>query len=331
MDDIVIAQPVDADIADTLNSFGRVWMNPGPDPLTAPALAGRCRSAKALMAFMTERIDAEFLEGCPDLKIIAGALKGHDNLDLAACSERGVAVSIVPDLLTEPTAELALGLMIAVCRNMLPGDRYVRSGQFAGWRPKFFGNSINGATIGIVGAGKVGQALLTLLQGFRCRRLYFDKSPMSETRGRELDAEYAALDDLVAQSDFLVLGLHLTGDTIGMADAAFLKRMKPGSYLINPARGSLVVEADVADALENGHLAGYAADVFETEDWSRTDRPSAVEPALLTSESTVLTPHIGSAVTEVRREIVKSAAASIAECLSGNVPANAVNKEALGA
>jgi phosphonate dehydrogenase len=330
-DRIVVAQPIDSDIVADLSRLGAVHAHPGPEPLSAGALAARCAEAEALMAFMTERIDAAFLDACPRLRIVAGALKGFDNIDVEACSARGVAVSIVPDLLTEPTAELALGLTIAVARHMLPGDAHVRSGAFAGWRPRLYGGSIQGATVGVVGAGAVGRAVLRLLRGFRCARLYHDAQPLAAEEEAALDAGWAPLDALAAQADIVILALPLTPRTQGLVDAAFLARMKPGALLVNPARGSLVEEAAVAEALESGRLAGYAADVFESEDWARPDRPEAVHPGLRASERTVLTPHLGSAVTEVRRAIARSAADAIMERLSGRMPAAAVNARALGA
>ncbi len=325
MSDIIVAQPVDPDIVESLRSYGSVHMHKGPEPLSPRALKEHCTSATALMAFMTECIDEDFLAGCENLRVIAGALKGFDNIDVRACSARGVAVTIVPDLLTEPTAELALGLMIAVSRNMRSADTYVRSGSFAGWRPHYFGGSIFGATIGVVGAGRVGQAILRLLTGFRCESLYCDKNRLSPDEEASLRASFASLEEVTERADFLVLALPLTEETMGIVDADFIARMKAGSYLINPARGSLVQEAAVADALNGGHLAGFASDVFEVEDWARGDRPARIDPVLLESERTYLTPHIGSAVTTVRREIARSAADSIKAVLSGTIPRTAVN------
>lgn len=326
---IVVAQPVEKDVIEDLSSLGPVFMNEGPEPLVKDALREHCASAAALMAFMTECVDESFLEACPDLKIVAGALKGFDNIDVDACSRRNIAVTIVPDLLTEPTAELALGLMIGVSRHMIPADHYVRSGQFAGWRPRFYGSSIQGATVGVVGAGRVGQSILKLLEGFRCERLYFDRAPLTAEQERALKSAYVPLDELKARSDFVVLALPLTNETMGLVNQDFIDGMKPRSYLINPARGSLVVETAVAKALETGHLTGFAADVFESEDWARAGRPDAVHLSLRQSDRTMLTPHIGSAVTDVRSAIVRSAADSIGSVLSGTVPETIINAEAL--
>ncbi|MEM6401762.1 MAG: NAD(P)-dependent oxidoreductase [Cyanobacteria bacterium P01_D01_bin.116] len=326
---IVIAQPVAADVEAQLQAIGEVVANPGPEPLTDAALRGACADADALVAFMTERVDDALLAVCPRLRIVAGALKGFDNIDVEACGRRGVAVTIVPDLLTEPTAELTLGLMIALCRNMRAGEAHLRSGRFAGWRPRFYGGAINGATVGVIGAGRVGCAILRLLNGFRCERLYYDARRLEPELEAALDAAPVGLDALATRSDFVVLALPLTSATLGLVDAGFLSRMKPGAYLINPARGSLVDEAAVVDALAPGRLGGYAADVFEMEDWARADRPAKIHPALLNSEKTILTPHIGSAVADVRRAIEQSAADSVAAMLRGEIPTTAINADAL--
>lgn len=326
---IVLAQPVHKAVVARLRQVGNVEMNAGPDPFRADELAGRCREASALMAFMTERVDDAFLQQCPKLKIVAGALKGYDNIDVDACSRRGVAVSIVPDLLTEPTAELALALMISVARNLGPAERHVRSGQFRGWRPTYFGTGIAGATVGVIGAGKLGQAILRLLSGFEAEKLYADRARLPLEREEALKATFTSVEDICRRADYVVLALPLTAKTLGLVNRDFLELMRPEAFLINPARGSLVSEAAIAEALDTGRLAGYAADVFEFEDWARNDRPHCIEPRLLASAKTVLTPHLGSAVTEVRRQITQSAADSILAVLGGRLPETVINEGAL--
>ena len=326
---IVVPNRIEDALLTMLRDVGDVIANPDTAPLTPAELRAHCRDAAALMAFMTETVDADFLDACPDLRIVAGALKGFNNLDVAACTARGVLVTIVPDLLTEPTAELAVGLMIALARNMRAGDAHVRSGDFAGWRPHLYGGSIQGATVGVIGAGAVGREILRLLSGFRGTRLYHDVRPLDPTTEKALNTTRAPLDQVVALSDFVILALPLTEATQGMVDADFLARMKPGARLINPARGSLVDEAAVTRALDAGHLGGYAADTFEMEDWTRPDRPHRIHPGLIASDRTVLTPHIGSAVVEVRQAIAASAADSIITVLGGGVPDTLVNPEAL--
>lgn len=314
--DIVVTQPVHASVAESLKQVGSVYVNPGPEPMTPTELTNACQSARALMAFMTERIDRPLLQACPNLQIVAGALKGFDNVDLAACEESGVRFTYIPDLLTEPTAELTIGLMIALARHVRDGDAHIRSGTFAGWRPTRYGGSINGATVGVVGAGAVGRTILRMLTGFDCRRIYTDTRAPRAEHAAQLQAQAVPFDQLISESDFVVLATPLTPDTLHLVDAGVIARMKPGSYLVNPARGSVVNEHDVAAALHSGHLGGYAADVFEMEDQSRGDAPSTVDPGILAAPNTVLTPHLGSAVRSVREAIEQAAADEIIQALS---------------
>lgn len=291
-------------------------------PWPAEELLTHAREADAIMAFMPDRIDAAFLDACPRLRVIGAALKGYDNIDVEAARARGVAVTIVPDLLTRPTAELAVGLTIALGRHLLAGDAAIREKGFNGWRPEFYGLGLAGSTVGILGYGKVGQAIARCLSGFGCTVLASDAHWAPAVPE---DATRATMETLAREADIVILGMPLTAATTGIVDRAFLRAMKPGALLVNPARGSLVEEAAVADALEDGHLGGYAADVFECEDWAREDRPRQIEPRLLAmTGKTVLTPHIGSAVVQARRAIEHSAADSILRVLAGEVPETAL-------
>jgi phosphonate dehydrogenase len=310
-----------------LAAHGNVIANVAPEPWPNGMVQEKCREADAVLAFMPDRIDASFLAACPRLKVIGAALKGYDNIDVAAADRAGVWVTIVPDLLTVPTAELAIGLMLALSRHMIAGDRRIRTHGFNGWRPTLYGKGLEGAQVGIVGFGRVGQAIAERLAGFRCRIHACDTRSNPVPAHLTRTVSEIALSDLLAQSDYVVLALPLVDATQHIIDAAALARMKPGAVLVNPARGSLVDEQAVADAIDAGRLAGYAADVFECEDWARSDRPSAIDARLTASGApTVLTPHIGSAVVDVRREIELSAARSIIEVLAGREPSFAVNK-----
>lgn len=301
-------------------------VNDAPDPWPYREVRERCRDADGILAFMTDRIDAGFLAACPNLKVVGAALKGYDNIDAAAAEEAGVWVTIVPDLLTVPTAELAIGLILSLGRHIVAADARVRNRGFTGWRPELYGAGIANATVGIAGLGHVGRAIATRLSSFGCRILGYDTATHALPAPLTEQVERVDFDTLLARSDYLVLALPLTAATQSLVNAAAIMRMKPGARLVNPARGSLVDEAAVADALESGRLAGYAADVFECEDWAREDRPAGIEPRLVgRGARTVLTPHIGSAVTEVRREIELSAARNIVAVLSGQVPPDAVN------
>lgn len=319
---IVLTNRVFPETRAALERVGRVVANESSEPWSYHEVVERCGEAAGLMAFMTDRIDRAFLERCPELKVIGAALKGYDNIDIDAARERGVQVTIVPDLLTEPTAELAIGLMIALGRHIPRGDVGIRRQGFAGWRPRLYGTGIANSTVGIVGFGLVGRAIARRLSGFGCRVVAFDAAPIDADAG----VEQVTLDEVLKLSDFVVLGLPLTEATTGLIDAGAIGRMRRGALLVNPARGSLVDEAAVADALASGHLGGYAADVFECEDWARPDRPTAIDARLTAPGArTVLTPHIGSAVTSARRQIELSAAASILQALAGETPAGLVN------
>lgn len=288
----------------------------GDAPLSREAAMAAAADADALMAFMTDRIDAAFLAACPRLRIVGAALKGYDNIDLEAARDAGVWVTIVEDLLTGPTAELAIALMLTLGRRVLAADADMRRTGFEGWRPRYYGRGLAGETVGLLGYGAVGQAIARRLDGFGCRLLASDRTTPADGR-----VEAVGFDALLAESDWLVLALPLTSETTGVIDRAEMARLKPGAMLINPARGSLVNEAAVADALETGRLGGYAADVFECEDWARADRPAAIEPRLLAHDArTVLTPHIGSAVVGSRRAIEASALRSIMAALAGASP-----------
>jgi phosphonate dehydrogenase len=274
------------------------------------------RNADALMVFMPDSLDEAFLRECPNLRIVAGALKGCDNFDVAACTRLGIWFTIVPDLLSEPTAELALTLMLGLSRNVLPGDRLIRSGEFRGWRPILYGTGLAGSTVGIIGFGAVGRALARMLQGFSCRVQYYDPSVDGST----------PLNVLLASSNFVLPLLPLTAETLHLLGRDALAAMKHGSYLINVSRGSVVDEEAVADALEAGYLAGYAADTFEMEDWARPDRPREISPRLLRlTDRTLFTPHLGSAVASARLEIELAAANNILQALRGERPEGAIN------
>lgn len=304
---ILVTNQAHPDALAVLRGFARVEANAGDNPWPREELLRRAAEADGMLAFMTDHVDADFLAHAPRLRAIGCALKGADNFDLAACRARDVAVSVVPDLLTAPTAELAVGLMIGLGRHLIAGDALVRGGGFAGWRPILFGAGLEGAEVGIIGMGAVGRAIARRLEGFGCALAFHDPGVEGS---RPLPA-------LLAGSDWVVLAAPLNPATLHLIDAASLALMRPGALLVNCARGSLVDEAAVAAALESGALGGYAADVFEMEDWARADRPAAIPPALLAHPRTLFTPHLGSAVVEVRRRIAVQAATALAEFFAG--------------
>jgi phosphonate dehydrogenase len=286
-----------------------------------------CRSARAVVMCMSDRLDESFLRNCPDLAIVATVLKGYDNFDVGACTRNGVWFTNVPDLLTAPTAELTIGLLLGLGRNLMPCDRLVRSGEFAGWRPTLYGCGLADRTVGLVGMGALGRAVARRLVPFEAMILYADPVPLPADDPLSTRVERVALPELLGRSDYVVLLTPLTGSTHHLIGREQLKLCRHGAYLVNVGRGSVVDELAVADELASGHLAGFAADVFAMEDWVRPGRPQRIPEALLADgERTLFTPHLGSAVDAVRREISLTAARNVLQVLRGEVPENAANR-----
>jgi phosphonate dehydrogenase len=230
-------------------------------------------------------------------------------------------VTIVDDLLTEPTAELAVGLLLALDRSLVAGDAHVRQGRHDGWRPQFYGWGLTGRTVGIVGFGRVGRAIARRLLGMGMRVIYTDPNP----HDAESLASPRSLSDLMQESDAIVMAAPYSpaGAIIGAEE---LQTLRPGALLVNVGRGSTVDEDAIVHALTNGKLRGYAADVFAFEDRGRPEAPLGPPPALLAlSDRTVFTPHLGSAVVDARDSIEVAAATSIVAALLGEEPPGAVN------
>ena len=323
---VVITHKVHQETLDLLCDHCEVTPNQTMETLPREEIRRRVGTADAMMAFMPDWVDADFLAACPQMKVIGAALKGYDNFDVAACTARGIWLSIVPDLLTVPTAELAIGLTIGLTRKMIQADARVRCGKFAGWRPEFFGLGIAGPAIGILGMGAIGQAIAERLNGWGATLLYNDRVPIPAPGGEARPSvARRSLEEVLSESDIVILALALAPDTIHLINDRTLALMKPGAYLVNPCRGSVVSEAAVLTALTSGQLGGYAADVFELEDWAREDRPREIAPGLLGHPNTMFSPHIGSAVKKVRLAIELRAAENILQALSGKPPMDAVN------
>lgn len=322
---IVITNRVHQDVVDLLRRRCDVEMNMGAEAWSRDELAKRACDATGLIAFMHDCIDHAFLSCCPNLRIVAGVLKGYDNFDVQACTDHRVWLSVVPDGLTAATAELAIGLLLGISRHIVQGDAYVRRG-YKGWRPIFCGDGLEQKTIGIVGMGSIGQAVAKRLRGFDCRVLYFDEQQINSQRAAQLEVRFTFFEELLRASSFVIIALPLNQRSKHLFNAHSINQMKRGSYIVNPARGSIVDEEAVADALRSGQLAGYAADVYEMEDWSRKDRPTAISRKLLNCpEHTILTPHLGSAEIRTRYAAEMEMAHSIVDYLDGRIPRGAVN------
>jgi phosphonate dehydrogenase len=326
---IVITNRVHPDVVDLLQARCRIEINLGSEPWSCEELVKKAGDSAGMIAFMTDCIDGGFLTRCPDLRIIASVLKGYDNFDVESCTANGVWFTVVPNGLTAATAELTVGLMIGISRHLVEADAHVRL-NYEGWRPIFYGQGLEHSTVGILGMGAIGQAVAKRLQGFDCRTLYFDERQITSHQAVSIGVRFAPFDELLKTSDFLVIALPLTGRTQHIINADTISNMKRGCYVINPARGSIVNEEAVADALASGKLAGYAADVFEMEDWARKDRPKAIASRLIADvEHTLLTPHVGSADRRARYLAEMEMAHSILDYLDGRTPRGAINNPLL--
>jgi glyoxylate reductase len=275
--------------------------------LERPALLRRVHEASALLCGPGDRIDKEVLDAAPRLRIVANHAVGYDNVDVPACTARGVWVSNTPDVLTDATADLTWALILALARRLREGERMLRAGEFRGWAPTMLlGRDLRGRTLGILGYGRIGRAVARRSEGFGMRVLF--------TSG----GGGVPLDELLEQSDVLSIHCPLNAGTRHLIGAAELLRMKRGALLVNTARGPIVDEAALVAALEAGHLGGAALDVFENE--------PAVHPGLLRRDDVVLLPHLGSATHETREKMARIALEQIERVLRGERPTTAVNR-----
>ncbi len=279
------------------------------------------KDAEALIVLLSDRIDEELLQGLPKLRIVANLGVGVDNIDLAAATRRGILVTNTPDVLTEATADLAWALLLAVARRITEADQDLRREGFPGWTflPKHLGVDVYGRTIGIVGFGRIGQAVARRAQGFSMRILYYSRTRKPEKEAT-LGAQYVSLAELLRESDFVVLSLPLTPQTRHLLGERELRLMKREAILVNVARGPIVDEGALAQALKEGRILGAGLDVFERE--------PEVHPELLSLKNVVLTPHIGSATWATRRRMAALAVDNVLAALRGEQPPTLVNKEA---
>ena len=269
--------------------------------------------ADALLCLLTDRVDAALLDRAPRLRVVANAVVGYEHVDVAACRARGIVVTNTPDVLTEATADLTWALLLAAVRGLPQSERSLRAGEFHGWGFwDYLGGDLMGKTLGIFGMGRIGKAVARRAAPFGMRVIYHNRSRLSADEELALGASYVDLDALIERSDVLSLHAPLTERTRHVIGRDALSRMKPGSWLINTARGPLVDEAALVDALRDGPLAGAGLDVYERE--------PAVEPGLLDLPNVVLLPHIGSATHETRTRMAMLAARNAHAVLRGEPP-----------
>ncbi len=269
--------------------------------------------AEALIPLLTVRVDAALLERAPRLRVVACPTVGHDHVELDACRARGITVTNTPDVLTEATAELTWALLLATVRGLPQAERSLRAGEFRGWGFwDYLGGDLAGRTLGIFGMGRIGWAVARRASAFGMRVRYASRRGLPPEEERALGAKRVSWEELLATSDVLSLHAPLTPETRHVVDAAALRRMRPGSWLLNTARGPLVDEAALAEALREGRLAGAGLDVYERE--------PEVHPGLLELPNVVLLPHVGSATRETRTRMAALAARNVAAVLAGDAP-----------
>lgn len=326
--EVVITHWVHPEVIAYLSDIATVWAPTAEEGVwPRDEVIARARTADALITCMADLVDETLLDACPRLRVVSATLKGYDNIDVDACTRHGVWVTILPELLTAPTAELAVGLAIGLMRRIRVGDSVVRGGGFAGWRPMLFGTGLCGTAIGIVGMGRLGRAVARRLAAFEPERiLYADQERLAPDDERALGARQADVRALLRDSELIVLTMPLSWDTRHLVGSWALADVHPGAYLVNVSRGSVVDEVAVLAALNDGRLAGYAADVFELEDWALEDRPRNIPDRLRTHPRTLFTPHLGSAVDDARREMSLTAARQTRQVLEGQRPDGALNE-----
>jgi glyoxylate/hydroxypyruvate/2-ketogluconate reductase len=315
---ILVTREIFDDVIAYLKQHCDVRDNQADVPYTPDALAAALAGADGLMCALTDRVDAALLARAPRLKAVANIAVGYNNIDVPACSARGIKVTNTPGVLDDSTADLAFALMLATARRITEVESYIRKGEWTGWKLKqWLGVDVHHATLGIIGMGRIGQAIAKRARGFDMKVIYHNRkraAPEIETR---VNAAYAGMDELLAQADFVILQLPYTPETHHLIGAAQLKKMKPSAILINSTRGGVVDDAALIAALKNGTIRAAGLDVFEGE--------PKLHPAFLELKNVVLAPHIGSSTEATRRAMAMLAAKNLVAALTGGTPPNWVN------
>jgi glyoxylate reductase len=292
-----------------------------PERPSREELLRRVKDKEGLVCLLTEKINEDLLRAAPKLRIAANVAVGFDNIDLAACTKRGVVATNTPGVLDETTADFAWTLLMAVARRLGEGEALARSGNWKGWDlDQLVGTDVWGKTLGIVGFGRIGRAVARRASGFQMKVIYTDAVRVSTEVEKELKAQFRDMNALLAESDFISVHVPLLPETRGLFDAPKFYRMKPTAFLINTARGPVVDEAALVAALEDGKIAGAALDVYENEPLIHRG---------LRRPNVLLAPHIASASLETRTKMACIAAQNVVSLFSGQRPPNVLNPEVL--
>lgn len=317
---IFVTRKIPGSALDRLKDSGHeVKVSEFDRPLTQDELLEGARGVDALLSLLTDKIDGEVVDAIgPQLKIVSNYAVGFDNINVEELTQRGIVVTNTPcEEVNEAVSEHTWALLLALARRIVEADEAVKRGAYSGWEPAIFlGTSLVGKTLGIIGLGRIGSMVARRARGFEMRVLY-NKRNRDEEAEKELGVEFCDLDRLLAESDFISLHVPLTDETRHMINKESLAKMKKGAFLINTARGPIVEEHDLVDALRSGHLGGAALDVYDNE-------PN-VNPELINMENVVLTPHIASATWDAREKMGQLAVEAILKVLAGEKPENLVN------
>jgi glyoxylate reductase len=301
------------------NFDAKVWMEYVPP--TKFQLKEHVLDVEAIASNVSDKVDAELFDAAPKLRIVSQMAVGYDNIDVAEATKRGILVTNTPDVLTETTADYAFALILAVARRVVEADKYVRDGKWKiSWHPSFMqGRDVNGATLGIVGAGRIGYAVAKRAKGFNMKIIYYDVTPRLEME-KNFDATRVDLETVFSKPDFVSVHVPLMPETRHLVNMQKLSLMKKTAYLINTSRGPVVDEKALYDALTSGKIAGAAIDVFEQE-------PTPADNPLLKLENIVVAPHIASSSYETRQQMSELVAKNLIAFFKGETPPNLVNKE----
>jgi glyoxylate reductase len=292
-----------------------VWEHETPP--TRDEIVVRAQGCRGLLTMLTERIDGEIFDACPGIEVVANMAVGYDNIDVAAANVRGVLVTNTPDVLTDTTADMAFALLLAAARRVNEGERQVGSGKWGTWQPEWMlGQDVHHATLGIVGPGRIGRAVAHRAHGFDMRVLYSGRREVPGFPG-----ECVGFEELLERSDFVSAHVPLTPDTERMFDAGAFRRMKPTGIFVNTARGGVVDQVALREALSNGQIAGAGIDVT-------TPEPLPPDDPLLEAPNLVITPHLGSATRQTRVKMAELAVDGLSTALAGERPRCLVNPEA---
>ncbi|WP_146599061.1 2-hydroxyacid dehydrogenase [Novipirellula aureliae] len=315
---VYLTGPLPSECMLRLESESNLVVNTLGRDLSKTELVDAVSNADGLICFLSDTIDADVLAANPDLKIVANYAVGYNNIDIDAASRLGIAVTNTPDVLTDTTADLAWALMFAISRRIAEGDRLVRSGQWKGWAPlQLLGLDITGATLGIIGMGRIGRAVAERAKAFRMEVVYWNRTRLDAGTEEMLGVKYAEIDEVLSNSDFVSLHLALSPETEHLIDAEKIAKMRSSAYLINTARGLIIDEKALVKALQNNEIAGAGLDVFEKE-------PN-IEPELLGMDNVVLTPHLGSGTVATRTMMGSMVVENCLAACAGKRPKNLLN------